>query len=132
MIQTNQSNGKTYDNVWTERFAFFKENGSPQSKEYQTAYKLLPYIKKLRMNINFYAFLFGFIYFFMKGMWKGAITLIIVSAILLTISSFFPEIVTRITGLMISFLGAHTANYTFYRKEILGEDDFNIFKEMRF
>lgn len=131
MTTNNQFNGKSYDEVWSDRFQFFEQNGAPSSKEYKEELKSLPMIKKMRININFYAFLFGFIYFLIKGMWKGAVTLLLVSIVLITISVFLPDFVGRIIGFLISFLGAFTANYTFYRKEVLGEDDFNIFKGMR-
>ncbi len=132
MSTNNQFNGKSYDEVWSDRFTFFQENGEPSSKTFKEAFKSLPSIKKLRININFYAFLFGFIYFLIKGMWKGAITLILIAAVLITISVFTPDFVGSIISFFIAYLGAFTANYTYYRKEVLNEDDFNIFKGMRF
>lgn len=35
----NQFNGKTYDEVWTERFNFYQKNGSPFSVTFKEAYK---------------------------------------------------------------------------------------------
>lgn len=132
MTTNNQFNGKIYDQVWTDRFQFFQQNGEPSSKTFKEALKSLPSMQKMRVNINFYAFFFGFIYFLIKGMWKGAISLLIIGILLFTISSFLPDFVSRIVSFIIALLGAFSANYTFYRKEILNEDDYNIFKGMRF
>jgi Protein of unknown function (DUF2628) len=130
MIKNNQFNGKNYDEVWTDRFNFYQQNGEPNSKTFRIAFKSLPMMKRMRMNINFYAFLFGIIYFLIKGMWKGAITLLAISTVVIIISLFLPDSVSRYIGFPIAYLGAFTANYTFYRKEVLGENDFNIFKGM--
>jgi len=131
-----QFNGKIYDDVWTERFNFYQKNGSPSSETFKKAYKKIDgLVAKLRMNMNFYAFFFGIIYFLIKGMYKGALTLLAVYALLSVILMFVPEgIVNSVSngiGIASGLLAGMTANYTFYRKEILGEDDFNIFKGMR-
>ena len=124
-------NGKNYDQVWTDRFNFFQQNGAPNTKTFKAALKLLPTGKKMRINANFYALFFNVIYFLIKGMWKGAITVFVILAVCATLVNLIPGFI----GSVISFIGilipAFTANYTYYRKEILGEDDFNIFKGMR-
>ncbi len=132
MTQSSLFNGKSYDQVWTDRFLFFQQNGEPSSKNFKEALKPLASLQKMRVNVNFYALLFGFIYFLVKGMWKGAITLFGLSIILFSIAAFLPDFVGSVFGFFTTFLGAFTANYTFYRKEVLGENDFNIFKGMRF
>lgn len=126
-------NGKTYDEVWTERFRFFKKHGAPDTPEYKKALKEIPkLIGRMRINFNFYAFFFGFIYLLIKGMWKGAITMIAISVVLGVASIlFFPDAVIRGIGAALGIIYGMTANYTYYRKEVLGEDDFNIFKGLR-
>ncbi|WP_395046342.1 DUF2628 domain-containing protein [Flavobacterium sp.] len=131
MTQNNQFNGKNYDEVWADRFQFFNIHGVPSSSEFKNAYKQLPFMKKMRMNMNFYAFFFSFIYFLIKGMWKGAITLILIWGVLSFIAYKFPTVGTGLS-LAYAMIAGMTANYTFYRKEVLGEDDFNIFKGMKF
>lgn len=128
-----QFNGKTYDEVWTDRFNFFQKNGGPATETYKEAFKQLDgFLKKARVNMNFYAFFFGFIYFLIKGMYKGALTLLGISAILFVILMVLPDSISDILGnsmgIVSGVLAGMTANYTFYRKEVLGEDDFNIFK----
>lgn len=128
MTQENQFNGKTYDEVWSDRFQFFQQNGSPSSKTGKQAIQHLPLIRKLRMSLNFYAFFFGFIYFLIKGMWKPAITIFVIASVLMYSSSLLSGFFSTFLSLLAPLISGYTANYTFYRKEVLGEDDFNIFK----
>ena len=128
MTQENQFNGKTYDEVWSDRFQFFQQNGSPSSKTSKQAIQSLPLIRKLRMSLNFYAFFFGFIYFLIKGMWKPAITIFVIASVLMYSSSLLSGFFSTFLSLLAPLISGYTANYTFYRKEVLGEDDFNIFK----
>ncbi len=130
-MSNNQFNGKIYDEVWSDRFNFFQQNGAPNSKNFKNKLNTLSGIQKLRININFYAFFFGFIYFLIKGMWKGAITLLILNVVFVSISMFLPGFISSIFTLIVSLISAFAANYTYYRKVLLGEDDFNIFKGIR-
>lgn len=128
-----QFNGKTYDEVWTDRFNFFQKNGGPATSTYKEALKQLDgFLKKARINMNFYAFFFGLIYFLIKGMYKGALTLLGIYFVLAVILMFVPDAIADALGngigIASGILSGMTANYTFYRKEVLGEDDFNIFK----
>jgi hypothetical protein len=128
MTQENQFNGKTYDEVWSDRFQFFQQNGSPGSKTCKEAIKPLPLIRKLRMSLNFYAFFFSFIYFLIKGMWKPAITILVVEIAIWYCSSLISGPFGSYLRLLSPIICGFTANYTYYRKEVLGELDFNIFK----
>jgi hypothetical protein len=130
-MSNNQFNGKIYDEVWSDRFNFFQQHGAPNSKNFKNAVNTLSGIQKLRININFYAFFFGFIYFLIKGMWKGAITLVILNIFFVSSSMFLPGFISNIFTLIVSLISAFAANYTYYRKVQLGEDDFNIFKGIR-
>lgn len=131
MDQENSFNNKHYPQVWVDRFNFFKLHGAPNTKGFVTELKALPFGKKMRVNFNWLAFFFGPIYFFIKGMWQGAITLIMIIIIAAIICSLTPSYVGSVLNFAFSFMCGMVANYTFYRKEVLGEDDFNIFKGMR-
>ncbi len=121
-----------YDEVWNERFSFFQKHGAPGTQEYKEAYKTIEgFINKLRININFYALFFGFIYYFIKGMWRGALLLIGLNVCIFIVTLFLPRGVAGGIGGAYAILCGMTANYAYYRKEVLGDDDFNIFKGMR-
>jgi hypothetical protein len=54
-----------------ERFAFYDAYGQPSgSTEARAAFRALPFGTRFRMNTNIWAFLFGPIYYFVKGMWR--------------------------------------------------------------
>ncbi|WP_419868412.1 DUF2628 domain-containing protein [Chryseobacterium sp. CT-SW4] len=125
-------NTANYDEVWNERFSFFQKHGAPGSPEYKEAYKNINgFVNKLRINMNFYAFFFGVIYFLIKGMWKGALLLLGLNICIFIITLFLPNGVAGGVGAAYGILCGMAANYAYYRKEVLGEDDFNIFKGMR-
>lgn len=131
-MTNKQFNGKQFDAVWTERFSFYQENGAPSAPQFKQAIKGLQGISKLRVNFNFYAFFFGFIYFLIKGMWKGALSILLLSGVVFGLTSFLPEIMSKPLSIIIALIAGYTANYHYYRNQVLGEDDFNIFKGMQF
>ncbi|CUV65891.1 conserved membrane hypothetical protein [Sulfurovum sp. enrichment culture clone C5] len=123
---------KTYDETWMKRFDFFKEHGAPNTQTFKDAFKPLPFGERVTIGMNFWAFFFSFIYFFIKGMWKKGLVLLGIFVLLSIIASIVGS-QGLATGLRIAFgmLAGIIANYSFYQKEILGEDDYNIFKGMK-
>ncbi|WP_175550435.1 DUF2628 domain-containing protein [Chryseobacterium vrystaatense] len=122
-----------YDEVWNDRFLFFQMNGAPNTKTFKQGLKKLPtLIMKLRILINFYALLSGFIYFFIKGMWKSAVAIIGLGIACFITCLFVPESFHSTLVISYIFFCGMRANYLYYRKEVLGKDDFNIFQGMRF
>lgn len=129
----NQFDMEDFDEVWIDRFQFFQKHGPPKTTSYKTGLKEREgFIAKARINMNFYAFLFGFIYFFVKGMWQAGLTILALSIVatifLFALPDSASDALSRIIGIAISILAARTANYTYYRQEVLKEEDFNIFK----
>ncbi len=120
---------------WRERFMFFEQNGAPSAPSFQTAYKALPYKKKLLININFYAVFFGPIYFLILGMWKKALTILglaVLAGVLGGVIEAFIKIdTTRGLGIAIGIMAGMTANYSYYCKTVKGENGWNIFKGLR-
>lgn len=129
-MQNNPSNEKTYNETWTYRFDFFKKNGAPGRKMHSEAFSKLPLSKRIKIQFNFLAFFFHFFYYLAKGMWKGAITLLLLTFAIVLIGSLIglSDGVVNALGYGIAAISGMTANYTYYRKEILKENDFNIFK----
>ena len=62
---------------WQKRFDFFNAYGLPNSTpESKAAYKALTFLERVKLTSNILAFLFGPIYFFVKGMWRKGLTLL--------------------------------------------------------
>ncbi|WP_262980375.1 DUF2628 domain-containing protein [Photorhabdus kleinii] len=64
-----------YSERWQTRFTFFERNGAPKAPEYKAATKAEPFIRRILLNMNFIAFFFSFIYFFVLGLWWKNLTL---------------------------------------------------------
>ncbi|PHM60741.1 hypothetical protein Xsto_03685 [Xenorhabdus stockiae] len=130
-----------YSKNWQERFKFFEKNGAPSSKEYQAAFKKAPYITRIKINMNFFAFFFGILYFIVLGMWKKGLTILGIGVALFfaffMISAIVPLSLETANFISI-FLGATnaalygvTANYSYYLKEKEGDDSWNPFKGLK-
>lgn len=128
-----------YSEKWQQRFAFFDEHGAPNSPTFKPAWLKLPLRQRIKINANIIAFFFGPIYLFVLGLWKKNLTMI---GILLAVS-FVSEIFYSATdfayakqldfaeGFVINAFYAWTANYSYYLKEIKGEQSWNPFKGLR-
>lgn len=75
---------------WQFRFAFFDRHGGPKDPAYKEALKTLPFGEKLKVGMNFYALFFGFIYFFILGLWRKPLGLIGVGLVVGIVASFLP------------------------------------------
>ncbi|QWV02474.1 MAG: DUF2628 domain-containing protein, partial [Xanthomonas citri pv. citri] len=116
---------------WQFRFDFYDRYGEPKSSTFKTAMRSLPFGQKVKLNMNFYAFFFGFIYYFILGMWRKALVLIGVSFTVGIICSFLPEYVLRSFGLAYSLLVGMTANYAYYLHKIKGSTSWNPLEGVR-
>ena len=120
----------TLSPIWQERFDFFRRYGSPgsSSKETRQALRALGFWKHSRISQNSLAFLFGPIYFAIKGMWRQALTFLaiwvgIATALALVGASYG---VFRAAGFGMAFLYSITANYAYFR-HVNGERSWNPF-----
>ncbi|MGW8274695.1 DUF2628 domain-containing protein [Xanthomonas axonopodis] len=120
-----------YSPTWQFRFDFYDRHGEPKSSTFKTAMRSLPFGQKVKLNMNFYAFFFGFIYYFILGMWRKALVLIGVSFTVGIICSFLPEYVLRSFGLAYSLLVGMTANYAYYLHKIKGSTSWNPLEGVR-
>ncbi|WP_372156730.1 DUF2628 domain-containing protein [Xanthomonas euvesicatoria] len=120
-----------YSPKWQFRFDFYDRHGEPKSSTFKTAMRSLPFGQKVKLNMNFYAFFFGFIYYFILGMWRKALVLIGVSFTVGIICSFLPEYVLRSFGLAYSLLVGMTANYAYYLHKIKGSTSWNPLEGVR-
>ncbi|KLD79255.1 DUF2628 domain-containing protein [Xanthomonas hyacinthi] len=117
---------------WQFRFDFFDRHGGPASPDFKAAFKALPsFGDRLKINMNFFAFFFGWIYFFILGLWRKAIVLIGISLLIGVLSFFLPGMVVNGLGVGYSVLVGLIANYAFYLDRKKGSTSWNPFEGMR-
>ncbi|MFR9751414.1 DUF2628 domain-containing protein [Nocardia sp. 004] len=116
---------------WQERFAFYDAYGIPGSTPAaREAYRALPIGKRIMLNSNFLAFLFGPIYFFVKGMWRKGLTLfgIGVAAGAVIAIAGLSDTWIRIVGFGVAGLAMSTANYAYYLHVVQNSHSWNLFE----
>lgn len=116
---------------WRQRFDFFNAYGLPSSTpESKTAYRALPFGAKFRLTSNILAFLFGPIYFFVKGMWRKGLTLLGLTggvAVVLVLLGV-PDTFGRAVGIGMAALAMTVANYAYYLQGVKGSESWNPFE----
>lgn len=130
---------KQYSNKWRKRFDFFNTHGAPNTPEFKTALKAESFGGRLLINMNFFAFFFGIIYFLILGLWKKGLVLLGISIALGLVLNIIDFMIGgtipngAYTGLSIgiSALWAMIANYAYYIKETKGLDGWNPFEGIR-
>lgn len=128
MDSTTQSQ---YSPKWQFRFNFFEQHGAPNTPAFKEAYKALPFGQKLKVNFNFFALFFSWIYLFILGMWRKALSVLGLTIVLVILASFMPDIVARGLGMGWSLLIALTTNYSYYLDKVKGNVSWNPFEGMR-
>ncbi|BBY55523.1 DUF2628 domain-containing protein [Mycobacterium koreense] len=103
--------------AWRSRFEFFDAYGlQTTTLAAREAYKALPITRRLRISSNFLAFLFGPIYFFVKGMWRKGLALlgITVAVGVAGTALDLPDSMATGIGTALGVLAMMTANYAYY------------------
>ncbi len=124
---------------WRERFAFFEANGPLTSPKAREAFKALPRGKQRLINMNWLGFFFGPFYFLRLGMWRRAVTLwgIMLASIVIemlfeaTTGIDIPSYVDWGINGGLGVLYAMSVNYSYYLKEIKGDNGWHPFKGLR-
>ncbi|OLP03509.1 hypothetical protein BVU76_05315 [Mycolicibacterium porcinum] len=128
---TEQTPVDNLSDSWRWKFDFFNNYGLPgSSPEAKAAYRNLSFMAKLRLTSNILAFLFGPIYFFVKGMWRKGLTLLgiaIAAGVVLTILDV-SDAIGRSAGIAIGALAMSTANYAYYLHVVRGSQSWNPFE----
>lgn len=118
--------------VWQRRFAFFDAYGLPGSTaESREAFRQLSFWEKGRINTNVLAFLFSPFYFFVKGMWRKGLTLVLIAAALALVFGFLLEVPPAVeTGASLAMpaLAMTTANYAYYLHLVKHSQSWNPFE----
>ncbi|MFI8619163.1 DUF2628 domain-containing protein [Acidovorax sp. NPDC077693] len=110
---------------WNFRFQFFQNHGSPKSKNYKDALKTISFRERLLVNINWYGICFGFVYFFVLGLWRKGLSML--GGLIVSVLTFgaVSEGLADGAGIVFSLLAGTTANYAYFLKEIKGRDSWN-------
>lgn len=116
---------------WQKRFDFFNAYGLPNSTpESRAAYRALSFMDRLKLTSNILAFLFGPIYFFVKGMWRKGLTLLgiffAVEVVLVVLD--VPDSLVRGIGFGLAAIAMTTANYAYYLHVVRGSQSWNLFE----
>lgn len=128
---TEQTPVGNLSDSWRWKFDFFDRYGLPSSSpEAKAAFRELSFWNRMRLNSNILAFLFGAIYFFVKGMWRKGLTLLgitVVAAAVFT-SIGVSDTFARAIGLGIAALAMTTANYAYYLHVTRNSQSWNPFE----
>jgi Protein of unknown function (DUF2628) len=115
---------------WQRRFAFFDLYGLPNSSPAaKLAYRTLPFWEKVRLTSNVWAFLFGCIYFYVKGMWRKGTTILGIGIGLGLLLGLFQAPNFLAQAVAFGFAGGimTTANYAYYL-HVRGSQSWNPFE----
>lgn len=128
---SQQLPGFTASPSWQKRFDFFNTYGLPNSTpESKAAYQALTFLERLKLTSNILAFLFGPIYFFVKGMWRKGLTLLgiffAVEVVLVVLN--VSDALVRGIGFGLAAIAMTTANYAYYLHVVRRSQSWNLFE----
>lgn len=131
-----------YSKKWQQRFEFFDRYGTdPVALEYRNAMKEIPFFKRYLYQLNFIALFFGFIYFFILGLWRKNLALIAIGIIMglvfnvainifaLDMSEQTFEQISRGVGFGLAYLYSMTANQAYYLHKVKGSKSWDPFEK---
>ena len=128
-----------YSEKWLARFDFFEQYGAPSTPEHKAAIKAAKPGRRILIGMNIIAFFFGFIYFFVLGLWKKNLVLFgicivigLVLGVFQAVTGFYlPQGIDIGINIALAVMWSMTANYAYYLKEVKGSDSWNPFEGMR-
>ena len=110
---------------WKRKFHVMDDlNSITDPKEKKAYFKSLSWGERFGQS-NILAFLFGFIYFFVKGMWKPGLTFLGISVVLLIVLlvlNIENDSILRAIGIGYSVVAMTRANILYYSKKVLGKE----------
>ena len=99
-------------------------NSITDPKEKKAYFKSLSWGERFGQS-NILAFLFSFIYFFIKGMWKPGLTFLgiyVVLLIVLLVLNIDNDSIYRAAGIGYGVVAMTRANILYYSKKVLGKE----------
>lgn len=115
------SESEVISDSWKEKFELLEKAGGVKMPNI----KNLPFGERMKIVFNIWAFLFGPIYYLVKGIWKKAISLFGVSVLIIVILELICKeigISGTITNFVAGAIFATRANIDYYKKIKLGDD----------
>lgn len=112
------SSGAAISKSWQRKFALIEKAGGPDTP----LSKQLDLFDRMRVNFNVWALLLGPIYYVAKGMWRRAITLLIVCVVIGVIAVIILEALhknTNVVDILAPIIFAVRANTDYYKKIVL-------------
>jgi len=114
--------GLSVSDAWKQLFALIQRAGGPPLKNFQS----LSFGERMRVGMNFLAFLFGPFYYAAKGMWrKGLVLFVAGNAIIIGIAFVCAlleiDVSAQALGAGLGAVFGSQANMDFYKKEVLGK-----------
>ena len=110
---------------WKRKFHVMDDlNSIKDPKEKKAYFKSLSWGERFGQS-NILAFLFSWIYFFIKGMWKPGLTYLGIYAVMLIallVLNIESDSVYRAAGIGYGVLAMTRANVLYYTKKVLGKD----------
>ena len=110
---------------WKRKFHVMDElNSITDPKEKKAYFKSLSWGERFGQS-NILAFLFSFIYFFIKGMWKPGLTFLgiyVVLLIVLLVLNIDNDSIYRAAGIGYGVVAMTRANILYYSKKVLGKE----------
>lgn len=107
---------------WQTKFKLIEKAGGTALKDLQA----LSFTERGMVVFNVFGFLFGPLYYLVKGMWKKAIVLTLIGILLIVVSCMLFQIIgfenTNATNMIIPIIIATRANIDYYKKIILGDN----------
>lgn len=119
---TSPSNAvESISESWEKKFELLEKAGGVKMPNF----KNLSFAERNKVIFNIWGFLFGPIYYFVKGMWKKAISLLGIAILIIVVL----EVICReigisavITNFVAAAIFATRANIDYYKKIKLGDD----------
>ncbi|BBZ03023.1 hypothetical protein MCHIJ_24600 [Mycolicibacterium chitae] len=131
---TNVPDSTEVPAAWQQRFAFFQQYGPVGSTpEAKAAYRALPFGARMRLGFNIWAFLFGPVYFLVKGMWRKGLTVLGV-AVTLGVASVLlgvPDNWDRAFAIGFTAAIATVTNWAYYLHVAEGSQSWNPLEGLR-
>ncbi|MGW5522016.1 DUF2628 domain-containing protein [Gordonia sp. NPDC003950] len=132
MTNVGYSRSPSVPSRWQTRFAFYDAHGNPADPAGRAVFRVLPFGRRMRLSFNVLAFLFGPIYFAVKGMWRKGLTLLAIGVAV----GIVMELVNAPAGLnapvaaAMGALAGSTANYSYYLHIRANSHSWNPFEGM--
>lgn len=108
--------------AWKQVFFLIQKAGGPPLKNF----KALAFGERMRVGMNFFAFMFGPLYYVAKGMWqKGLLLFVGGNAIIFVVAVICGllevDVPPQALGAGLGAVFGSQANMDFYKKEVLGK-----------